>query len=227
MMSDRSVSEVLREYLNAHVGEQIPLDTLNEICGNAGLHHWDRVARSLEQNEGYIISRKRGKWIRLDTLDRKAVAAKRGYISKKLRYEVFHRDNFECQGCGRRAGNGVELSPDHIVPVEWGGETTLENLQALCRVCNEGKQAWVQSEDKEIMSEVMKQSSAEGRLKVYFENYPNIEITVDRLAVIAKTRSWERALRRLRADYHMKVVPKRKNKSEGRLVDAYIYERED
>lgn len=227
-MARSNGSAVLRQYLEKHVGEEISLDTLNEICGDAGLHHWDRVIRNLIQQEGYDISNEKGKWYKLCSLERKPVAAKRGYISKKLRYLVFERDNFTCRACGRTPeADGIKLSPDHIIPVEWGGETVLDNLQALCRECNEGKQAWVTGEDKEVMALVSSQTSTENRLKVYFEAYPNEEISVEKLAVVARTREWTRQLRKLKPDYGMKIEYRKKNKEKNRDTDKYIFIKED
>jgi 5-methylcytosine-specific restriction endonuclease McrA len=220
-------STVLRNYLNNHVGEEIPLEVLNVLCENEGLHHWDRVVRNLEQQEGYDIERKRGVWIKLKTLSRKPVKGKRGNIGKKLRFLVFERDNYTCQGCGRTVKeDGVKLSPDHIIPVDWGGETTLENLQSLCRECNEGKQAWITGEDASVMEEVNKQTNTEDRLRVYFLSHPNEELDVDRLAVVAKTREWTRQLRKLREDTGMLIEPRRKNKGQNRRKDTYIYLKE-
>lgn len=220
-------SAVLRQYLEEHVGEEIPLSTLNDICAEAGLHHWDRVIRNMIQQEGYDIENAKGKWYKLCSLNKKPVAAKRGNISKKLRYLVFERDNYTCQACGRTPkDDGIKLSPDHIVPVEWGGETTLENLQALCRECNEGKQAWVKGEDRDVMRIVSKQTNTENRLKVYFEAHPNEEISVDKLAVVAKTREWTRQLRYLKPHYGMKIEYRKKNKKANRETDTYIYLKE-
>ncbi len=113
---------VLIKYLTEHVGEEVPLQTLNEICGSAGLHHWDRVIRNLKQQQGYDISNKRGEWYKLNSLERKTVKGKRGYINKKLRFLVLERDNYTCQACGRTPADGIKLVMDHVVPVDWGGE---------------------------------------------------------------------------------------------------------
>lgn len=40
-----------------------------------------------------------------------------------------------CAVCGKRYG----LTVDHILPVSRGGRTTINNLQLLCRKCNEAK----------------------------------------------------------------------------------------
>lgn len=228
MGKKRTGSAALRKYFEDNVGRQIPLSELNEICASYGLHHWDRVVRNLIQQEGYDIQNKRGHWYKLCSLEKKPVAAKRGAINKKLRYMIFERDNYTCQACGRTpATHSVELSPDHKVPVDWGGETTIDNLQTLCRECNEGKQAWVSGEDASVMKEVSKQTSAEERLRVYFEAHANEEIMVDRLAVVAKTREWTRQIRYLKPHHGMKVEYRPKNKKLNRGFDAYIYLKED
>ena len=222
-----SGTEILIKHLKENVGREIPLEELNAICANAGLHHWDRVIRNLIQ-AGYDIENKRGCWYKMRSLDVSPTATKRGSISKKLRYLVFERDNYTCQACGRTpAQDGVKLSPDHIIPVDWGGATELENLQALCRECNEGKQAWVSGEDAAVMKEVSKQTNAEDRLRVYFEAHANEEISVDRLAVVAKTREWTRQIRYLKPHWNMKIEYRPKNKKQGRKKDAYIYLKED
>lgn len=61
-------------------------------------------------------------------------------ISKKLRFEVFKRDSFTCQYCGRKAPE-VILQCDHIKPVAAGGVTDILNLATACFDCNSGKGA--------------------------------------------------------------------------------------
>ncbi len=64
--------------------------------------------------------------------------AERKPIGKKLRFEVFKRDSFTCQYCGRSAPD-VILEVDHIQPVAEGGENDLLNLITSCHDCNAGK----------------------------------------------------------------------------------------
>lgn len=59
-------------------------------------------------------------------------------IPKSVRFEVFKRDKFSCQYCGRSAPD-VILEIDHIVPVSKGGGNDLMNLVTSCRDCNRGK----------------------------------------------------------------------------------------
>ncbi len=64
--------------------------------------------------------------------------AKRKNIPQKLRYEVFKRDSFKCQYCGRSAPD-VVLEVDHIKPVADGGGNEIMNLITSCFDCNRGK----------------------------------------------------------------------------------------
>lgn len=56
-------------------------------------------------------------------------------ISPELRMAVMRRDGHRCVVCG----SGEDLSADHLIPESAGGETTLDNLQAMCRPCNSRK----------------------------------------------------------------------------------------
>lgn len=64
--------------------------------------------------------------------------AERKPLSKKIRFEVFKRDKFTCQYCGRMAPD-VILEADHIKPVAKGGKNELINLVTSCKECNQGK----------------------------------------------------------------------------------------
>jgi len=59
-------------------------------------------------------------------------------ISKKVRFEVFKRDSFQCQYCGKSAPE-VILHCDHIKPVSKGGDNSILNLVTACFDCNSGK----------------------------------------------------------------------------------------
>lgn len=63
---------------------------------------------------------------------------KRKAISKKVRFEVFKRDSFKCQYCGKSAP-GIVLHVDHIDPVSKGGCGDIMNLITSCIDCNLGK----------------------------------------------------------------------------------------
>lgn len=55
---------------------------------------------------------------------------------KLTRREVFRRDNFTCQYCGRKLG---DLTIDHVVPRHMGGKHTWSNVVTACAACNHHK----------------------------------------------------------------------------------------
>jgi len=66
-------------------------------------------------------------------------------ISKSVRFEIFARDAFTCQYCGRRPPE-VVLECDHIHPQSKGGGDEIINLITSCYDCNRGKRAKVISD---------------------------------------------------------------------------------
>jgi len=64
--------------------------------------------------------------------------AKRKALSKKTRFDVFKRDGFACQYCGK-SPPVVCLEIDHIIPVASGGGNEETNLLTSCEDCNSGK----------------------------------------------------------------------------------------
>ena len=59
-------------------------------------------------------------------------------LSKRQRFEVFKRDNFTCQYCGRKPPD-VILEVDHVCAVVSGGTNEDYNLLTSCFDCNRGK----------------------------------------------------------------------------------------
>lgn len=55
---------------------------------------------------------------------------------KLTRREVFRRDNYTCQYCGRHTG---DLTLDHVQPKHLGGEHIWTNVVAACPACNHRK----------------------------------------------------------------------------------------
>jgi 5-methylcytosine-specific restriction endonuclease McrA len=55
---------------------------------------------------------------------------------KLTRREVFRRDNYTCQYCGRR---DTSLTVDHILPKHLGGQHVWTNVVAACPSCNHRK----------------------------------------------------------------------------------------
>jgi 5-methylcytosine-specific restriction endonuclease McrA len=55
---------------------------------------------------------------------------------KLTRREVFRRDNYTCQYCGKRTS---DLTIDHVIPRHLGGRHIWNNVVAACPACNHRK----------------------------------------------------------------------------------------
>lgn len=63
--------------------------------------------------------------------------AKRKRPKPHVRLKIFERDGWACVHCGQSRRHLLTI--DHIVPASRGGTAVQENLQTLCRRCNEIK----------------------------------------------------------------------------------------
>lgn len=59
-------------------------------------------------------------------------------ISGAVQQKVWARDEFTCMYCGKEMGD-VQLTVDHFVPLELGGENCMSNYISACRKCNKAK----------------------------------------------------------------------------------------
>ncbi len=96
------------------------------LAGKAGL---------VMNGRGYIqtitLSIPRPSVIRLD----KMIHRPRQHV-KLTRREVFRRDHYTCQYCGR---NASDLTVDHVLPKHLGGEHIWTNVVTACPNCNHRK----------------------------------------------------------------------------------------
>ena len=66
-----------------------------------------------------------------------SMVKRRPWFGRKLtRLEVFKRDRYTCQYCGKETR---QLTLDHVVPRYRGGEHTWENVVSACVSCNRRK----------------------------------------------------------------------------------------
>lgn len=215
-----SAKERIKDYLLNHIGEDVTRETLREVAGN--IQDWQRALRTLRQETGLdIVATKTGYILTSDVPVNTPQIRKA--IDNKLKYAVLQRDNSTCQRCGANIYNtpNVKLVIDHKIPVELGGDTTIDNLWTLCSDCNGGKQAFFSDPRAEEVKEIMKMSSASKRLAAYFELYPNVVIEPIKLQSIANVRDWERTLRMVRTNKGMDISWIRPNTKYP--MGGYIY----
>jgi 5-methylcytosine-specific restriction endonuclease McrA len=65
------------------------------------------------------------------------------------RREVFQRDGYTCQYCGR---TGRDLTLDHVMPRHRGGKHTWENLVSACKTCNHRKAGRTPQEARMVLA---------------------------------------------------------------------------
>ena len=159
------------DYLLEHIGEEVDRETLRDI---AVISDWARSLRLLRQ-EGYDLETTRNGYI-LHSGEPSGTGNVRATISPKLRYRILMRDNSICQRCGAKVSDGVKLHVDHKIPVEFGGDNSESNLWTLCEPCNEGKKAYFQDLDTELIAEVLREKGARNRLIKLFSRNPGMGI---------------------------------------------------
>ena len=132
---------------------------------------------------------------------------KRIPIPQKTRFEVFKRDRFTCQYCGRSAPN-VVLEVDHINPVANGGTNEIMNLITSCKECNRGKGKRVLT-DETVVNKQMSQ------LKDLSERREQLEMITQ----------WRDELRKVK-DKELKIACDEFLKSTGQNIFCYKPDRE-
>jgi len=123
-------------------------------------------------------------------------------ISSKLRAAVINMAHGRCQMCGRTvAEDNIKLQADHKIPHNWGGPTTLENLWAICGLCNGGKRDFFKSFDDSEMKELVTITSVHARLAHALRDRPD-PVPSWFLEFVANVNDfqddWKRRLRELR-----------------------------
>jgi 5-methylcytosine-specific restriction endonuclease McrA len=92
-------------------------------------------AEMLENGTGYIHTA--NTVFPIPSVIRLAYLVKRPRPQPKLtRVEIFNRDHYTCQYCGRQSH---QLTLDHVIPRHQSGRHTWENLVSACASCNRHK----------------------------------------------------------------------------------------
>jgi 5-methylcytosine-specific restriction endonuclease McrA len=200
----KSAKQIILEYYQSHLGEWIHNQTFREITGANDI---PRTIRDLRQR-GWQIKVRGDGYTRLVSSEKGEPKGERDAISERHRFEVLQRDGFSCRACGRSPErDGIVLQVDHILPVDWGGKTELDNLQSLCEECNRGKKAWVASHSSQVMKEVAGLATVEQRIEALFDHFPNQDVPSSMIQLVARAFDWQRALRRIRERTGKKIQP--------------------
>ena len=121
----------------------LPVLVLNQSCEPLNLCRVRRAiiltlygkAEVLENSRGEIHSARQ--FFQIPSVIRLAYFIRRPYRERKLtKVEVFIRDQYTCQYCGTQTR---ELTLDHVIPRQRGGEHVWKNVVSACKVCNRRK----------------------------------------------------------------------------------------
>lgn len=199
-----SGKDEILEYLKNNTSRWIHNQELRQI---SGLNDVPRTVRLLRQ-EGWQIEVRGDGNVRLASLEKKEARGVRVRVGQRVRYRILHRDGFRCKACGRGPDDGVKLTVDHIVPVDWGGGNEDSNLQCLCMECNEGKKAWIAGTPLRVMKEIIAKPTVESRIEALFDSFPNEDIPSMTIQLVSKgALDWQRALRRIRERKGKRILP--------------------
>lgn len=130
--AERAIYRVLYE----NRGNPLTQQEIGELVGGSRQEHSQLQRRRRELNNWFIIERSSGHRYELVGMKAELPEGERG-INRATRAEVLQYGR--CDMCGRHVSEGVRLQVDHKIPRSWGGGDDIENLQALCEDCNEGK----------------------------------------------------------------------------------------
>lgn len=97
---------------------------------------YQRKAEMLENGVGFIHSASQD--FQVPSVIRLPYLVKRPFRTERklTRLEVFNRDQYMCQYCGKETR---QLTIDHIIPRYRGGQHTWENVVSACIACNRRK----------------------------------------------------------------------------------------
>jgi len=105
----------------------------NDIClADPTLEEWCAI---LKQTDDPVFFKDNEHW------NPKAIVRKQQYaISGAIQQKVWARDGFQCLYCGAKMGD-VQMTVDHFIPLEMGGDNDLSNYISACKRCNKKKGA--------------------------------------------------------------------------------------
>ncbi len=182
----------------------LDIHELRHFLKNRGpQQHLDRRLRELDPH--FVISRMR--------VGRRSVYKYEGIrpagewdfeqISKQLRAQVLDTAKGRCQMCGKTIKqDGVRMHIDHKIPRSWGGKTEIENLWAICSVCNEGKRDYYATFSPELMEKILAFPGVHNRIAHLLNAMSRNWVDRDLIEFVANfddfQEDWQKRLRELR-----------------------------
>ncbi len=127
----------------------------------------------------------------------------RGNISNRVRAQVLAPQR--CAQCGKTPlEDRIKLVIDHKMPISWGGNDAIENLQPLCEGCNSGKRDFYATFDQyaDEIRLAIQHDEPHGRIGELLKALEGQWVPSEVLSVAASMKQyqddWQRRLRELR-----------------------------
>lgn len=104
----------------------------------------------------------------------------RKFLNKKSKLEVLARQKNRCRFCESK----ITLEPycnadaDHIIPINYGGKTNLDNIQLLCVGCHRHKTSLENTNDFRVVY-LDKEKIKKGETFVVYSSNPELERPMD------------------------------------------------
>jgi len=121
----------------------LPVLVLNQSYEPLNLCRVRRAVTLIFYGKAEVVENSRGELhsatriFEIPSVIRLVYMVKRPRLQRKLnKFEVFNRDEYTCQYCGRQVR---ELTLDHVIPRRLGGEHSWQNIASACKVCNRRK----------------------------------------------------------------------------------------
>jgi hypothetical protein len=115
------------KFYQTQVVRPLSQDEVEEVILRIKLHDLEE-SREIENLRGKVSNL-------MGAIESKSNPNARRKISDDVQIAVFARDDGQCTKCSSKS----ELHFDHIIPVSKGGSDTVENIQILCKLCNQKK----------------------------------------------------------------------------------------
>ncbi|MFJ2216969.1 HNH endonuclease signature motif containing protein [Streptomyces sp. NPDC101062] len=134
-------------------------------------------------------------------------------VSRRIRAQVL--SPMRCAQCGQTPlDDHVKLCVDHKIPVAWGGNNDLSNLQPLCEACNGGKRDFYATYDKnsDQIRAAVQHEEPHMRIGELLKAFHGEWVAAELIGAVASMKQyqddWQRRLRELRVigwDYENRV----------------------
>lgn len=198
--AERDIYRVLYE----NRGQPLTQHEIATLIGGKRLDQSQLQRRRRELNRWFIIERTiQGPDHRYELIGMKVqLPEEERQINRAVRAEVLQHGR--CDMCGRHVSEGIRLHVDHKIPRSWGGDDEIENLQALCEDCNEGKQARFAHYDRyaDQITEAIRHEEPHRRIGELLKTFEGEWVPTDVIRFVASARQfqedYQKRLRELR-----------------------------